>query len=189
MKVQPKNRAAWRAWLEANHATKTEATVVLHKQSSKKPGIDYATAVEEALCFGWIDGVKRALDAHRYTHRFSPRRAGGKWSALNKQRIAALLVAGKIAPAGQAVIAAAMVDGSWNLESFPAETSDEVPAELASVLAISTPARRAYDALAPGQQKLWRRWVREAKQARTRTQRAIKAAAQLRTGHKVPKGG
>ncbi len=165
--------------------------------------VSYAEAVEEALCFGWIDGVKGKLDATRYTHRFTPRRPNSRWSAPNRQRAAALIAAGLMQPAGQAAIDAAKRAGTWDPPAAapppaevsalpvtpprPAEASAR-PAELDAALARAPAARRAYDALAPGQRRLWARWVGAAKQAETRARRAAATVAQLRAGHKIPRG-
>src|SRR5262245_23462226 len=89
-----RDRAAWTAWLEAHHRSAPEVFLVFYRKSSGVPTLDYASAVEEALCFGWIDGIKHKLDDERYTYRFSPRRPGSRWSVINQQRITALDAAG-----------------------------------------------------------------------------------------------
>jgi uncharacterized protein YdeI (YjbR/CyaY-like superfamily) len=92
------DRDAWRAWLEDNHATAAEVSLVFHRKAVGRPTITHDEAVEEALCFGWIDGVKHKLDDQRYTYRFTPRRAGGVWSGINKTRIARLEAAAGSTP-------------------------------------------------------------------------------------------
>jgi uncharacterized protein YdeI (YjbR/CyaY-like superfamily) len=94
--------AAFRAWLMKNAASKTELSVGFHKKSSGKPGITYKEAVDQALCFGWIDGVRRSLDESRYTGRFTPRQAKSIWSAVNMARVAELERQGLMQPAGLA---------------------------------------------------------------------------------------
>lgn len=172
------DRAAWTAWLEQHHASAAEVFLVFHRKASGAPTITYTEAVEEALCFGWIDGVKHRLDDRRYTHRFTPRRPGSKWSDINKQRIAALRAAGKLRPAGLAAIAAAETSGSWHEPARPAA----IPAELAAALRASPKAKAAFARLPPSHQRQWQRYVHEAKQADTRQRRAAKAAAQLAAG-------
>jgi uncharacterized protein YdeI (YjbR/CyaY-like superfamily) len=184
-RVQPKNRAAWRAWLEANHASEREVFVVFVKKSVGRPTITYADAVEEALCFGWIDGRKSTLDDERYTHRFTPRQPGSTWSATNKARIAALDAAGKLHRAGRAAIAAARADGSWKRAPNNAVPA-AIPRELATALRGSPRAKATYDALAPSHQRQWQQWIHAAKQAATRARRAAKAVAQLAAGGKKP---
>jgi uncharacterized protein YdeI (YjbR/CyaY-like superfamily) len=190
-RVAPRDRAAWRAWLAAHHATVREVLVVFRRKGTGA-SVTYDEAVEEALCFGWIDGVKHKLDDTRYAHRFTPRRPGSAWSALNRRRAAAMIAAGQMQPAGQAAIDDAKRAGTWDRPAPAAApaagAATDLPAELAAALARTKAAQRAYDALAPGQRRLWARWVGEAKQAETRARRAARTAEQLRAGHKVPQG-
>src|SRR5512138_986473 len=101
---QPKSRAEWRKWLASNYASSEGIWLVILKKEAKLAGIRYSEAVEEALCFGWIDGGARSVDAQRYRLYMSPRKPGSIWSALNKQRIRRLLDEGLIAPTGLAKI-------------------------------------------------------------------------------------
>jgi uncharacterized protein YdeI (YjbR/CyaY-like superfamily) len=94
--------AAFRAWLEKNHASTGELFVGFYKKRSQKKGISYTEAVDEALCFGWIDGVKKRVDEDAYTHRFTPRKGRSCWSAVNVARAKELIAAGRMAPAGLA---------------------------------------------------------------------------------------
>ena len=180
------DRAAWTAWLEQHHATLTEVFLVFYRKATGAPTLTYAEAVEEALCFGWIDGVKHKLDDARYTYRFTPRRPGSRWSAINQQRAAALRAAGKLRPAGLAAIAAAEASGRWNAPA-PAAVPDEVPAELAAALRASPKAKAAFAKLPPSHRRQWQQYVHQAKQAETRQRRAAKAAAQLAAGTADPR--
>lgn len=180
------DRAAWTAWLEQHHATASEVFLVFHRKAAGVPTIGYAEAVEEALCFGWIDGIKHKLDDQRYTYRFTPRRPGSKWSPANKQRITALRAAGKLRPAGLAAIAAAEATGSWDRPGRP-EDPARVPAELTAALRASPKARAAFDKLPPSHRRQWQQYVHQAKQAETRQRRAAKAAAQLAAGKGDPR--
>lgn len=92
--------ATFRAWLEANHASSTELLVGFYKKGSGKPSITWPESVDEALCFGWIDGVRRTVDGERYTIRFTPRKARSTWSAVNIKRVAELTKLGRMLPAG-----------------------------------------------------------------------------------------
>jgi uncharacterized protein YdeI (YjbR/CyaY-like superfamily) len=172
------DRAAWTAWLEVNHAKATAVSLVFYRKAAGRPSITYDEAVEEALCFGWIDGVKHRLDDRRYTYRFSPRRANSKWSALNKQRLTALEAAGKMRPAGTAAVAAAKASGAWT-KPARAEVPATIPAELAAALAKSAGARKAFEALPPGRKRQLQRWVHEAKQTETRARRAAQVIEKL----------
>jgi uncharacterized protein YdeI (YjbR/CyaY-like superfamily) len=107
-------RAAWRAWLEANHAAARSVIVAHLKRGAPGPGISYDDAVEEALCFGWIDSRGGGLDQHHSWLTFTPRRKGGNWARSNRERVGRLAAAGLMTPAGQAVIDQARTDGSWD---------------------------------------------------------------------------
>src|SRR5262245_60180177 len=92
--------AAFRAWLERHHGTKTELLVGFHKKASGRPSMTWPESVDEALCFGWIDGVRHSLGEHAYSIRFTPRKPTSIWSAVNVARVAELEKSGKMAPAG-----------------------------------------------------------------------------------------
>src|SRR3970040_1036039 len=89
-----KDRKAWRAWLKKHHARKREIWLIYYKKGSGHPRVDYADAVEEALCFGWIDSIVKTMDEHRYAQRFKPRKAGSNWSGPNLERVKRLTAAG-----------------------------------------------------------------------------------------------
>lgn len=95
-------REKWRAWLKKNHNKKSEIWLIYYKKGSGKPRIDYNDAVEEALCFGWIDSIVKGIDDNKYTQRFSPRRKGSSWSETNKERIRKLIKNGKMTKMGLA---------------------------------------------------------------------------------------
>lgn len=98
------DRATWRVWLQDNHATTPEIWLLYAKKSSNKPSVSYSDAVEEALCFGWIDGLSKKYDADYSAQRFTPRRKRSNWSELNKERCRRLIAQGLITPAGYAVL-------------------------------------------------------------------------------------
>ena len=95
-------REEWRTWLEANHRTEPEIWLVFHTRASGKPSLPYNDAVDEALCFGWIDGIRKSLGDEAYTIRFTPRRKGSIWSKVNVERFNALKADGQMTPAGEA---------------------------------------------------------------------------------------
>ncbi len=99
-----RSRAQWRDWLARHHADHTEIWVVYFKKGSGQAGIGYEESVEEALCFGWIDGQMRGIDGQRYAVRFTPRRPAGNWSASNRERVTRLMRAGLMTEAGLAVL-------------------------------------------------------------------------------------
>ena len=114
-RLSPATRAEWRAWLAANHDDSTGVLLVVQKKRSALPGVGYDEAVEEALCFGWIDSRVRRLDEDRFEQWYCPRRRGSIWSQSNKERVERLKRAGLMARAGLARVETAMGDGSWGL--------------------------------------------------------------------------
>jgi uncharacterized protein YdeI (YjbR/CyaY-like superfamily) len=113
-RVRPKSRKAWRDWLQKHHATSTGVWLVYAKKHSRLPSLTYNDAVEEALCFGWIDSKINPIDDTFYRQVFTPRKLKSAWSALNKTRVDRLLAAGLMTPAGLAVVKAAKHSGTWN---------------------------------------------------------------------------
>jgi len=102
--LETASREEWRQWLAENHYDKREIWLVFYKKESGKPSLGYGEAVEEAVCFGWIDNMVRALGEEKYARRFSPRRPGSEWSTYNKNRALKMLRAGKMTPAGEALL-------------------------------------------------------------------------------------
>jgi uncharacterized protein YdeI (YjbR/CyaY-like superfamily) len=96
------DRDGFRKWLSENHQVKKEIWLVQYKKSAKKPSIPYVEAVEEAICFGWIDGLEKSMDAERYALRFSPRRPHSNWTDTNKDRARKMIAEGRMTPAGRA---------------------------------------------------------------------------------------
>jgi uncharacterized protein YdeI (YjbR/CyaY-like superfamily) len=126
--------AGWRAWLAAHHATSTGVLLALTKAGAPPPLLSYPQALEVALAWGWIDGQKRPLDAHRWLQRFTPRRARSPWSKVNRAKAQALIAAGKMRPSGMAEVERAKKDGRWAAAYDSARTS-VMPVDLATALA------------------------------------------------------
>jgi uncharacterized protein YdeI (YjbR/CyaY-like superfamily) len=103
-------RVEFRGWLEKNHSSKGEIWLIQYKKASKKPSLNYVEAVEEALCFGWIDGTQKSMDEERYALRFSPRRQKSNWTETNKERARKLILEGKMTAAGFAALPADLKD-------------------------------------------------------------------------------
>jgi uncharacterized protein YdeI (YjbR/CyaY-like superfamily) len=163
------NRQEWRKWLEENHATRQGVWLIYYKKNSGKPRVAYDEAVEEALCFGWIDSRPNALDDESYMQFFSPRKPKSPWSKINKQRIEKLAAQNLIAPAGLAVIEASKKDGSWN--AYDAIEELAVPADLQEALAVNATALQNFEKFSNSTKKqlLW--WVESAKREETRLKR------------------
>ena len=161
--------AAFRRWLDAHHATETELIVGFYKKASGKGGLGYKEAVDEALCFGWIDGVKKGVDAHRYTHRFSPRRPGSVWSVINTKRARELTAQKRMAAPGIAAFAKRDPRRTrrYSFEN-PRRAFD--PA-LERAFRKARAAWTFFRAQPPGYQRVATFWVMSAKQQATRERR------------------
>jgi uncharacterized protein YdeI (YjbR/CyaY-like superfamily) len=173
-KFTPDSRAAWRRWLEKHHATEPEVWLVYYKKHTGKTTLSYDDSVKEALCFGWIDGIRKRIDDERYTHRFSPRRPGSKWSATNIRRVEALEKAGLMKAAGKKEVAAARKRGEWKTTA-PAPAKLAPPLELQHLLDSDREAAANFASLTQSQRQQYFRWIAEAKKAETRERRARKA--------------
>lgn len=172
--IQPATRAAWRRWLERHHTRDKGVWFVYFKKSSGKQRFTYDDLVEEALCFGWIDGQARALDDERSMLWLSPRKPKSVWSAPNKVRVARVVAAGLMHPAGQAKVDAAKANGSW--AALDATDRLDVPDDLAAALAATPKARAHFNAFPATAKKAVLEWVRQAKRPETRARRIAEAA-------------
>jgi uncharacterized protein YdeI (YjbR/CyaY-like superfamily) len=172
--VHPDDRAAWRAWLEANHATAHGVWLVSWRRRSGRVGLDYGAAVEEALCFGWIDSTGGHLDDERGRLYFAPRKPRSPWAASNKARVARLVDEGRMTPAGLAAIERAKANGSWDV--LDAAERLEVPADLAAALEARPPAAVHFAAFTPSARKMLLGWIALAQRPETRAGRIAKVA-------------
>ena len=172
--VRARDRAAWRRWLERHHATSPSVRLAIGKKGASVPHVGYADAVEEALCFGWIDGRAGSLDDDAYLLLMSRRKPGSGWSAINKERIERMTAAGLMTPAGQAVIDAARADGSWS--KLDASEALTVPRDLAAAFRASPDAKRHFDAFPPSARKVILAWIGDAKRPETRAKRVEETA-------------
>jgi uncharacterized protein YdeI (YjbR/CyaY-like superfamily) len=163
-------RDEWRAWLEAHHATATEAWLILYKKHTGKPSLLLEEAVEEALCFGWIDGLLQRIDDEKYTLRFSPRKQNSVWSQVNKRRVAKLIKQGRMTEAGLAKIKEAKANGQWRAATLREDTTN-IPDDLKQALKINSRAQRNFDRLAPSHKRQYIYWITSAKTDKTRQQR------------------
>lgn len=160
---------ALRDWFDANHATAHELWLGYHKVSSGRGGLTWPQAVDEALCVGWIDSVRYSLDAATHAQRFTPRRAGSIWSAINVAKVAALAAQGRMRPAGLAAFEARTPGRTavYAYEQAPAALADE---DLLRLQAVPT-AWRDWQARSPTYRRTVTHWITSAKQAATRERR------------------
>lgn len=181
----PTNQMAWRNWLEENHQSKQAVWVVFYRQSSEKPSITWSDAVDEALCFGWIDSKKIKID-HETSHQyFSKRKPKSTWSKVNKVKIRQLMEVNKMAEAGLQIIEIAKENGSWTL-------LDEVealiiPDDLARELEKYSSARINFENHSKTTKKMLLQWIVLAKTIITREKRISEIVECCEKGVK-PKG-
>ncbi len=175
------DRAAWRSWLQAHHGTSSGIWLAVGKKGNARTALLYEPAVEEALCFGWIDSTVNRLDAERFKQLFTPRRRGSIWSVSNKARVERLTAAGLMTPAGLAAVEAARADGSWSLiDQLDALV---IPADLADALRGAGPTLpAAFDALTESQRKQLLYRILTAKRDETRAKRIAEMVSALSAG-------
>lgn len=168
-RVEVTSRAQWRAWLAEHHAELPGIWLVTYKKAAGDRYLPYADLVEEALCFGWIDGQAQGLDELRSMLLLTPRKKGSGWSRPNKERIERLTAAGLLEPAGQAAIDRAIADGSWT--KLDAVENLEEPPDLAAALDAEPDARRHWDAFTRSPKRASLEWLSQAKRPETRAKR------------------
>ena len=164
-----KTAADFRAWLESNHTSASELWVGFYKKDSGKGGLTYAEAVDEALCFGWIDGIKKRVDEFSYTHRFTPRKPKSNWSLINIRHVERLKKAGRMMPAGLKAFAAreAAKSGVYSFENKPRQLSPELERQFKS----DKNAWEFFQQQPPGYRRLAVWWISSAKKPETRARR------------------
>ena len=165
--VLAKDRNEWRGWLAKNFARSEEIWLVFYKKAARKPGVSYDHAVEEALCFGWVDGRKKRLDQECYAFRFTPRKPKSQWSKSNLARVERLIAAGRMTPAGLKVY-----HSGDRREAAPMPT--ELPKDLDTRFRKQRTAWANYEKFPPGYRRMTAGWVASAKKEETRIKRLEK---------------
>ncbi len=143
------SEAAFAKWLSINHARENEVWLKIHKKNSGLPTVTHAQAVDVALCWGWIDGIRKAFDDRSFLQRFTPRRAGSVWSQINRDNIARLIAAGRMTPHGQRQVDLAKADGRWDAAYAPirSATQTTIPEDLRARIEASPRARKTFGSL------------------------------------------
>ena len=167
--VIARDQAEWAAWLEANHKTEPEVWLVYWKKASGKESVAWAEAVEVALKYGWIDGVIRTIDEHRYAQRWTPRRPRSKWSLVNKNIVLRHIADGELRPMGLAAVEAAKASGEWE-RAYTAQPATPVPDDLKARLKASPVAKENQRRVSRTRWDRWLAWL-EGTEGRTRTRR------------------
>jgi uncharacterized protein YdeI (YjbR/CyaY-like superfamily) len=186
--THPKNRKQWRQWLEKNHSTSPGVWFTYYKKETGKARVSYEEAVEEALCFGWIDSLPRKLDDGRSMLKFTPRKTKSVWSQLNKTRIERLITEKQIMPAGLATIILAKKNGSWDTltASDKAASNNEMPEDLEKLFIKNKKAKANFHNFSFSIRKQFLSWIDSAKRPETRKARLqqtmLMAAANRKPG-------
>ncbi len=165
----PNDESEWRVWLEKNHLIEESVWVVFYRKASPQHNLTWGQAVDQALCFGWIDSIKRPIDGEKFKQYFSKRKKGGTWSKINKDKVRELKKQGLMHPMGEASISQAKKDGSWTFLD-PVDRL-EIPDDLNLAFERHPKAKNHYDQLSVGKKKLVLYWLLTAKRLETRTKR------------------
>jgi uncharacterized protein YdeI (YjbR/CyaY-like superfamily) len=178
------DRKAWRSWLAENHASETEVWLAYFKKHTGKASVSYIDSVKEALCFGWIDGLKRRIDDERYAHRFTPRKASSKWSPLNIKLAEELIESGGMMKAG---LAAFKQRVPYDQELQKVLRAKEIPltVETEKGLKTSQKAWNNFIQMAAGYRKQYVAWIQSAKRPETRKKRLEEAISLLEKNQKL----
>lgn len=181
------SRDEWRAWLEKNYAREKEVWLIHYKKVTGKQTLTINDAVDEALCFGWIDGLLKRIDPEKHVVRYSPRRERSIWSQINKGRVERLVREGRMTAAGLAKVALAKENGQWDAAIKRAD-ADALAADLQKTLRRHKGMLSAFRKLAPSRRRLYLWWIDSAKKDETR-QRRITALIDYLAGRGQPPGG
>jgi len=179
-----KSPREWRTWLASNHDQETGIWLIFFKKESGKPSLDYESAVEEALCFGWIDSIIKKIDESKYARKFTPRKETSKWSETNKRRVARLIKNKRMTKIGLAKIEAAKKNGQWDKPDRP-DISFEVPAEFKQALNKNRRAKDFFEQLSPSYRKQFIGWIVVARRPETRKKRIKESVEILAKGQKL----
>jgi uncharacterized protein YdeI (YjbR/CyaY-like superfamily) len=173
------DRHAWRSWLALHHDKEAEIWLIFAKDATRKAALSYNDAVEEALCYGWVDSLVRRIDDREYARKFTPRKRDSRWSSANRKRYEKLEAADLLAPAGRE---RPPTDRSGDA---PKPSSSAVPAYIETAFRASPRAWRFFQQLAPSYRRLYIGWIEAAKKEDTKRRRLAEAVATLERGEKL----
>ncbi len=174
-----RNCERWREWLAKHHQSESEVWLVFHKRQTGRPSIAYDDAVDEALCFGWIDSLIKRIDYNRYARKFTPRKPDSRWSSANRKRYAQLKASGRLMPAGEK---RSPTDRSYDA---PKLGPSKVPPYIQQALRSRPAAWKCFESLAPSYRRLYIAWINSAKKEETRMKRLQEAISLLSAGKKL----
>jgi uncharacterized protein YdeI (YjbR/CyaY-like superfamily) len=169
----------WRDWLDEHHASEPEIWLVFHKHHTGVTSIDYKAALDEALCFGWVDSLVKRIDDRRFARKFTPRRADSRWSDVNRKRYAALEASGRLHAAG---IARPPTDRGYGPRQPRRPLPTKLPAYIQAAFRDHPKAARFYKELSPAQRRRYIAWIESAKREETKVRRLREAIRLLTSG-------
>jgi uncharacterized protein YdeI (YjbR/CyaY-like superfamily) len=178
------NRHEWRQWLEQNHNAAQEVWLIYYKKHTGKPRVPYGEAVEEALCYGWVDSIVKRIDEETYAQKFTPRKDSSQWSESNKKRVEKLIREGRMTEAGLAKIKAARRTGKWE-KPVTGRQEFVMPPELIEALSINKEAGENFNKLAPSHRRQYIGWIASAKKEETKKKRVKEAIGLLEQNQKL----
>jgi uncharacterized protein YdeI (YjbR/CyaY-like superfamily) len=174
--------AQWRDWLEKHHASESEVWLVFYKQHTGIASIDYEDALDEALCFGWVDSLVRRLDDDRFARKFTPRRSDSRWSDKNRKRYAELKALGRLKPPG---IERPPTDRGYDPPPARMPLPTKLPAYIQAALNRNKSALRHFEALPPSKRRHYIAWIETAKREETKLRRLDEAIRLLAEGKEL----
>jgi uncharacterized protein YdeI (YjbR/CyaY-like superfamily) len=184
-RVYAASRDQWREWLAKNHKAKKEVWLIYYKKHTDKPRIPYDDAVEEAICFGWIDSTVKRLDEEKYAQKFTPRSAKSKWSQLNIQRAKRMIEEGRMTEAGLVKCQDAIKNSKKEPRTKPSKKRLTIPPYLKEALSVNKKVWENFNNLAPSYQRLYIGWIADAKKEETRKKRLKEAMILLKQNKKL----
>jgi uncharacterized protein YdeI (YjbR/CyaY-like superfamily) len=178
-----KTRNEWRLWLEKNHSTVSEIWLVYMKKHTKIQSVNYNEAVEEALCFGWIDSLVKSIDSESYMQKYTPRKKNSVWSLVNKKRVEKMIAENKMTSAGLEMVEIAKKNGNWD-KAYSSKIKYDIPIEFTEALQGNIIANSFFSRLSPSLQNTYVGYIVMAKRSETRINRIKKVIGLLENGTK-----
>jgi len=169
----------WREWLVKHHDSESEVWLIFHKQHTRVASIAYEDALDEALCFGWVDSLVKSLDERRYARKFTRRRADSRWSTINRKRYAELKASGRLQPAG---MKRAPTERGYDSRPPRFKMPAKLPAYIQTALTKHPAASRYFQSLSPSQRRRYVGWIESAKREETKARRLQEAIRLLDAG-------
>jgi len=183
--LEVKDLTDWHNWLAAYYHSETEVWLVYHRAESGKPGLDYESSVEEALCFGWVDSIIKKLDEHSYARKFTPRKPDSKWSPTNIARVEKMIHAGRMTEYGVSLVESAKQSGAWDNPTSKPVFDLAMPPEFDAALAANPAARTNYENLRRSHREQYLLWIITAKKPETRARRIAESIRMLAEGKQL----